>query len=303
MDENKDYAITRESSVADKINGFMKNHLTDIVLVIACAVYIIRGVAKITETGKSIPDIIADGVIAFLFGYVIARFLMLRGLFDGKKSEQFIATMAAYGAVINMITPYIEKLDGWCETKNKDLEKKEKEKILLSAGISYNRYKSAEFDINKCTEQQKIIVKRAENLKLRKLTSSALTSEKKEKANDPFYLGKTAEEYMTQSSVKDFFSKAGLAVVLGYFGVELISDFSWETLLWYALQVAAFLVLGIVKYTSSYLFTTGSLRNRFIAKTNILYEFLNEVKRENEKPPERTEIMEKTEIKEIESDV
>ena len=92
---------------------------------------------------------------------------------------------------------------------------------------------------------------------------------------DPNYLGRSKAQYETKSSIIDIVSRIGIAIIFGYFGVDLIKDFNFINLIWQLFQVSLFLVMGIVKLYQSFIFIKDEFRARIQKKTNILREFSN----------------------------
>jgi hypothetical protein len=276
--------VEKRQNISDKFNDFIINHFMDLIIVFACAVYVLRGLIQVTETGKTIVEIVVDGVIAWVFAYSISRMMVAKGLMTGQKTETYKATMSEYGKVIDLVTPHIDKLPDWCVEKNEKAKKRLQTNLLISAAIKYDTFISDDFDPSKYTDEKRKIIDKARKLKIKELSPQLLTSERKQKADEPFNFGMSADEYMSMKAATGVVFKVLISLVLGYYGVKLITDFSIETLIWYLVQVGIFMLFGSVGYLFSYLFATGALRNRFIAKTNVLYEFLNETKRKEEKP-------------------
>lgn len=124
---------------------------------------------------------------------------------------------------------------------------------------------------------------KAVNLKLTALSGGELTSEGG-KQQDPFYFGRTKAQYETQRGLADVISKFGTAIIFGVYGVELIKDFSYANLIWTTLQVAIFLVMGVIKMYRSYLFVTDEYKGRIWKKIDNLQKFdnyINNLPKEN----------------------
>ena len=125
------------------------------------------------------------------------------------------------------------------------------------------------------TEKARIrCFKKALHLKLTPITAGALTSEGGKK-QDPYNFGRTKGQYETQTSVRDIITKICIAGIFGYYGVRLIQDFNYATLIWNGLQVAIFLIMGCIKMYNSFMFVTGEYRTRIVNKTNNLEMFHN----------------------------
>lgn len=73
----------------------------------------------------------------------------------------------------------------------------------------------------------------------------------------------------------DIISKIGISVIIGYYGVKLIEEFNYATLIWNTLQVGLFLIMGVIKMYQAYSFITDEFRGRIIKKIDNLQKFDN----------------------------
>lgn len=286
--------------MGDKIRVFMQRYMGYLAIVLVSAVYIAAAFIQIDETGKSVARIIADGAIVFLFGTFITQIFDAQGLMNGERDETFRASQKLHGETVVKISPYLDKLEHWCTDKNRENMKLQRTRILSEEGLLYDDYfredgsvipsdmtdVSAE-KLKKKRFSEKIdavrkckCVSRAVRLKLTPLTAGELTSESS-KAQDPYNFGRTKAQYRRQVSFGDLISRSGTAIIFGYYSASLIQDFSYAALIWNALQVAIFILVGVTRMNNSYLFITSEYRGRIVKKINILEMFFNIVSTEN----------------------
>jgi len=273
----------------EKIKDFFKQSIGYFVVAFTCIIYILTALIRIEETGKTIAQIIADGVVAFLLGIFIARMFDLQGMMNGNKTAKVEAARTAHSEIVSKVADYIDRLDAWCEDENRNNYKVERTKILARAGLRYvdcfdeNGVAKdwspdparLENKLTKHLEKRKVRgYNKAVKLKLTSITASDLMSEGG-KQNDKFNFGRTKAEYEKTSSIKDIVSKAGTAIIFGYYGVTLIQDFDYASLIWMALQVAIFLITGVIKMYQSYNFILDEYRVRIIKKIDNLQKFYN----------------------------
>ena len=274
---------------AEKAKQFIKQNIWYIVIFVASIVYISRGIITISDTGKTISEIIVDGSIAFLYGLFINRIFDIQGMMQGDRNERVQKTYTLHSDIVTKISPYIDKLDYWCEKKNKEALKTARIRVLGRVGLKYEDCfsddgvaKEYKIDESKFYSNNKIIKKNEKlkyktflsacNLRLTLLTTSALTSEGV-KENDPFNFGPTKRQYETRKSFQDVIFKVGIAVITGLYGVKLIENFSWAFLIWTGLQVVLFLLIGAFQMYRTYLFVVDDFRNRIIKKIDRLEQF------------------------------
>lgn len=272
--------------MSEKTKDFIKNNAGYLAVAAVCIVYMATAFVTVGETGKSIGAIIADGAVSFFLGAFITHLLDLQGLMLGESDPKMIATHNDHSKLVMKISPNIDKLDEWCEQRNREALRIARVRILASAGIKYENYFDGddpkEFAFEKCsTLSARIkqlsryrIYKKALKPKLTPLSSGTLTSEGG-KIDDVNYLGMTKGEYEARVGAQDIISKIALSLVFGYYGVDMLANFSPATLIWRALQTGIFLVMGTIKLYRSYRFIVDDYRNRVIKKTDYLQKFDN----------------------------
>ena len=283
--------------MAEKVKQFLKDNICYIVVVLVSLIYVASGLVRIGETGKTISEIIADGVVSLLLGFFLDVLFDLQGLSEGERDKDVQEVYKEHGKVVVDINPYIDKLDDWCEKKNINNLKLQRLKILSMAGMKYDdafdekgvakpfvfedlsKYKDKR-QLKKAKREEKRRYKcylKAVNLKIKELSAGVLTSEGNN-SSDLNDLGRTKQDYERRSSTKSFVSKVGTGIIFGYFGIELLMNPSWEMLIWRAFQLAIFLIMGLIRLYSSRMFMTDEFKGRMIKKTNHLKMFKNEHK-------------------------
>ena len=273
----------------EKIRDFFKQNIGYFIVALVSIVYIATAFITVDETGKTIGEIIADTAVVFFLGLFINRVFDLQGMMNGDRDERVQMAIVTHGETVVKISPYIDKLDDWCKLKNEENLKVQRTRVLASEGMRYEDYfnedgsaKDFKPDEEKLknktlrkTEKARIrCFKKALHLKLTPITAGALTSEGGKK-QDPYNFGRTKGQYETQTSVRDIITKICIAGIFGYYGVRLIQDFNYATLIWNGLQVAIFLIMGCIKMYNSFMFVTGEYRTRIVNKTNNLEMFHN----------------------------
>lgn len=294
----------------EKVKDFFKQNIGYFVVGFVSIIYIMTAFLTIDTTGKTVAQIAADGAIAFCLGLFINRIFDLQGMMSGDREERVKATIEEHGKIVLRVSPYIDKLDAWCNAENENNYKIQRTKILARVGLRYDDCfdnqgvaKSWTPDAEKMQDRtlRKIEMKKlygfhkAVNLKLTALSAGGLTSEGG-KQQDPFYFGRTKVQFETQRGFWDILTKFGIAIIFGYYGVKLIENFNYVNLIWTTLQVGIFLVMGVIKMYQSYVFVTDEFRGRIIKKIDNLQKFENYInalpKGELEKPKEETKITE-----------
>lgn len=296
--------------MAEKIKKFLKENICYIVVVLVSLIYVASGLVRIGETGKTISEIIADGVVSLLLGFFLDVLFDLQGLSEGERDDEVQKVYKEHGEIIVEINPIIDDLDDWCDKKNVANLKLQRLKILSMAGLKYDDVfdddgvaKPFEFkDLSIITDSKQRRKEKKEenrrykcylkavNYKIKELSSGVLTSEGNN-SSDLNDLGRTKQDYERKSSTKSFVSKVGTGIIFGYFGIDLIKNPSWEMLIWRAFQLAIFLIMGLIRLYSSRMFMTDEFKGRMIKKTNHLKMFRNEYKQKENKATESKEVV------------
>ena len=287
----------------DKVKDFFKNSVGYIAIFLLCALYLCVSFITISKTGKTVVEIVADTALAFVFGVCLNSIFELQGMLEGDRDPRMLATSKLHAETIDRISPHIEELSDWCETRNDEAIKVQRVRILASHGLKYDDcfdedsvalpytpgvYRTIDgLSRWKKHKEQKRIKKmeknryrgyeRAVQLTITPLTASVLTSEGG-KANDPFYLGRTKLEYERTQTIKSVITRILTAMIFGYYGASLIEDFKWSSLIWVVLQVGIFVACGVMSYYTALMFVTDEYRGRIIKKIDNLQAFENFIK-------------------------
>ncbi len=289
--------------MGEKTKNFFRNNIGYMAVAIIVAIYIATSVITMGRTGKTIGEIISDGAVVLFLGLFINRIFDLQGMMNGERQERVQSTIMLHGEVVTRISPHIDKLDRWCEEQNSEALRMQRTKILAGEGMKYSDYfdengGAKSFVINEEKLKNKHLrgdelrrikcYRKALRLRLTPITAGSLTSEGGKK-QDPFFFGRTKSQYERQAAIKDIISKIAVACLFGYYGAELVQDFSWASLVWKVLQVGIFLIMGVIKMYQSYMFVTDEYRGRIVKKIDNLQKFENYI---NALPKEEAKTME-----------
>ena len=274
-----------EKNIAEKIKDAVQSNFGYIAVVIVSATYIATSFITITESGKSIPRIIADGLLAFIVGVLLNRMFELQGLINGDADVRVKASVKRHSETVEAVAPHLDELDEWCEMKNAEALARARRTYLSHHGMRYKDYFTEDgipipFIPAPCKTRKekradwvrKKHFEHAVNIKLTRLSAGILISDTGD-PNDPYFLGRSKMEYGKQSARSDVASKTILAALFGYFGVSILQDFSVAGLIWTILQLAVFLLMGAIKMEQSFMYVTDEYRSRISKKTDILQMF------------------------------
>lgn len=280
--------------MGEKARDFLKKNIGYMIVGLLSAIYIATSVITMGKTGKTFGEIMADGAVVLFLGVFINRIFDLQGMMNGEREERVQDTIRMHGEAVVRVSPYLDRLDGWCDEKNAEALKMQRTKILAGEGMRYDDYfddkgGAKTFVVNKDRLKDKYLrgdeikrlrcYRKALRLKLTPLTASGLTSEGGKK-QDPYYLGRTKSQYERGATISDVVTKVIIACLFGYYGAELVQDFSYADLIWKALQIGIFFITGVIKMYQSYMFIVDEYRGRIIKKIDNLQKFENHINSE-----------------------
>lgn len=280
--------------MGEKARDFLKKNIGYMVVGLVSAIYIATSVITMGKTGKTFGEIMADGAVVLFLGVFVNRIFDLQGMMNGDREEMVQETIRLHGEAVVRVSPYLDRLDKWCEEKNEEALKMQRTKILASEGMRYDDYFDEKggaklFVVNKDRLKDKFLrgdeikrlrcFRKALRLKLTPLTASGLTSEGGKK-QDPYYLGRTKSQYERGATISDVITKVIIACLFGYYGAELVQDFSYADLIWKALQIGIFFITGVIKMYQSYMFVVDEYRGRIVKKIDNLQMFENYINSE-----------------------
>ena len=118
---------------------------------------------------------------------------------------------------------------------------------------------------------------KAVNLKIKELTVDTLTFDGGSNDN-PFDFGKSKRDFSKSKNATDIITRVIMAVIFGYFGVTLVSEINFATIIWNALQIVMYITSGIVGMYSTYMWIVDDYRQGVMKKVDYLKRFVAQLK-------------------------
>ena len=246
-------------------------------------VYVSSSLILISKTGKSVYEIIGTGFISLTVGSLISGSFRSIGIRRGEEDERTVLAIKAHAQIVKEIMESADGLDEFCERENKIAIKRIRTKILSRVGLKYDDCFDEngickELNLNKDKESRRKNRKikkayvSAVNLKIKELTSGALTSDGG-KSDDPFNFGKSKGGYSKTRSISDIFVRILMAIIFGYFGVSLVSEINFATIIWNTLQIVMYVSSGIIGMYSAFTWIVEDYRQGINKKIDYLKKF------------------------------
>lgn len=123
--------------MSEKAKEILSNIFGYIIIVFTCVLYVLTAIFALNPTGKTIWQIIGDGILVLCMGITMDHLFSIQGIVNGMKSKLVNSTMVLYGQTVEKINSYINRLGEWCHKKNRRTYKEQRTKILSRAGLRY----------------------------------------------------------------------------------------------------------------------------------------------------------------------
>ena len=189
-------------------------------------------------------------------------------------TTKFLRTLKVYQDSKNRVAEKTQYIPAFCSYKNKQLYENTKRDIVEGANISYDYYVSEKFDPLKLENWQQEALLEVEKIKIGRITPSDLLQEKTSKSKIQSHLPISPEKHKTNYLITSFIQKiitsalSGMVVALG------VVLGNWVLGLTYGFTVLLSFITANITGAD---YANSGLRQRYIAKADLLNEFHNMV--------------------------
>ena len=210
--------------------------------------------------------------ITIMISVFVAQINYTTSINSAKNTTKFLKTQKVFQDVKSKISKHTQYIPMFCAYKNKQLYDDEKRRIIESADITYEFFKSDKFDINKLEKWQLDILKGIKKIKVKRISSSDLLQEKNSRSKTISLLPISPEDHKknyTMTSIVQKIISSALSGMTVAFGVVLGN---WVLGLTYGATVLLSFIMANITGAD---YANNGLRQRYIAKADLLNEFDN----------------------------
>jgi hypothetical protein len=189
-----------------------------------------------------------------------------------RNTDIFVKTLSHYQKTKEKIEKHTQYIPDFCAYKNKQAFDMAKRAIIESADINYQYYLSDEFKYHSLQDWQKKLLKDIEKIKVKRIQTSDLLQEHGFTTKNIQILPMSEKEHQRMYTIRGGIQRVVSSILSGTvvaFGVVLGN---WVLGITYGMVVVMSFVSAIVIASD---FVTSTLRNRYIAKADLLNEFDN----------------------------
>lgn len=297
----------------EKAKNGLVNSVGFIVVFAVVVIYIAKSFVEISATGKTVTEIIADGILALIFGWAIKMILGYQGILTGMSLKSYKDTQESHAQAVTQAEPYLPQLASFCDRENAALRIKKRRLILSKKLLNYDdvfcdnpavldevinkrmemirgdvridandlKSKIANFKLKHAREKERKeilkCVRKANNVHFDELTAQKLTTDGGREEN-PFRFAEPLTKRMGKKAVSSLPMAIVFAVVFGYYGYQMIENPSWATIIGGLIQVGSYLIVGTLQFIKELLYVTDTYRKSIVRKIDIIDRFVAEAK-------------------------
>lgn len=296
----------------EKFKNGVINSIGFIVVGAVVVVFMAKNFVEIGESGKTVSEIIADGIFALVFGWAIKMLLGYQGILSGMNSKKVLDTLNQQATAIKKIECYLPLLPKFCDRENAELRIKRRKLILSKELISYedvfcddssrlqevikekcenirddatridakdlrSKLRQAKLFFKRKLKKRAILrcVRKANNVHFAELTQHSLTTDGG-RNNNPYKFPEPLAKHISKKAILSLPISILFAVVFGYYGYRLVDNPTWATVIGGLIQIGSFLAVGTLQFLKEYLYSTDTYRKGTVRKIDILERFYAE---------------------------
>lgn len=264
MDLNELKEDLKENSVK-----YIKSIATDLVVVLVGVAYVFYKMVTL-ETNQINPLVlIAESIMGIICGIVIKQALGENGFSKGYNSQTWSDEIELYNQACNTANPYMERVGNYYLCEEIELKRTYRRQHLLACRMRYENW--FDFDGNyigtldqesKLTRKQKRCLEKCIKVKIYipNLFSEYGT------ATDEYTHKETTDKTQKAKNLGRNTISAILVAIVGVYFVPMINSWSWASFISATMQVALWVIFGVLQLYTNYDFVVhtkvASLRNK-----------------------------------------
>lgn len=236
---------------------YIKSFAMDIVVVIVAVAYVLYQMVRLETTNINPLILIAQALMGIICGVVIKAALGENGFSKGYNSDFYREEEEKYNSACNSALPYMDRVDNFYQSEEIDKKKKYRMKHLQGIRLKYDdwfdnegNFIKAKEDIKKLDFKQRYVLKKCINVKIYVLNlfgQYEISSEQdtRKEITDRVQRGKN----MTKNTIS-----ATLIAIIGVYFVPVLNNWSWASFFSSTLQVAMWVLFGVLQLYTNYNF-------------------------------------------------
>ena len=269
------------------IKKFFFKNIGILLIILVSALYIVKGLYTLEESGRTVLQILGDGILSASVGFIIGHLMRQTGISYGNDDTELIKARSFHARLLDKASEHIELLDDFCLEESLLAKRTVRQRILSASGLKYAdcfqedgtptgliiRVRDGETKEERALlRKKKRALSQAQRLKMTPLTPASLSVDGS-KSNDPVDFGRTEGEYLVKRSGRDILSKIAFGLIFGYYAIRLTEGGGMEDVLWASFQIAIYLIFGASQMIQAYMFVKTEIYSRIMRKADTLQKF------------------------------
>ena len=255
---------------------YIKGLAMDIVVIFVGVAYVFYQMITLEPTQVNPLVLIAEAIMGIICGVMIKQALGENGFSKGYNSKTWSEEYELYNSACNTANPYMEKVGNYNLCKEIEIRRDCRRTILLGARLKYDdwfdyegNYIGTEEALNKLERWQKHRLNKCVKIKIY--------------VPNLFSEHSTALKEYTHKEVTDSVQKAKnlgrntlsavLVAIIGVYFVPMINSWSWASFISATMQVALWVIFGVLQLYTNYDFVVTTKVNLLREKKRLIKEF------------------------------
>lgn len=238
---------------------YIKTIAMDIIVVLVAIAYIFYQMVGLQVTNTNPLVLIAQAFMGIVCGVAIKQALGENGFSRGYNSKFWLDEEEKYNAACNTANPYMERVDNFYQYEEIEKKRNYRRAKLQGARLKYDQWfdKDGNYigsieNFNKLDKKQKRVLNKCIKIKIYPLNLFSqydISNEKwtKKEPTDRAQRGKNA----TRNTIS-----ATLIAIIGVYFIPFLSGWSWASFISSTMQVAMWVLFGILQLFTNYNFVT-----------------------------------------------
>lgn len=251
----------RVESVVDELKTnpvrYIKSFAMDFVVVIVAIAYVLYQMVKLETTELNPLVLIAQAIIGIICGVVIKQALGENGFSKGYNSDFYLEEEKKYNAQCNKALPYMDRVDNFYQCEEIDKKKRYRLQHLQGARLKYDNWFNADGEYigtkeeyDKLDKKQKRVLNKCIRVKIYVLN---LFGQYEISSDQDTRKEVTDRAQRSKNMTKNTLS-ATLIAIIGVYFVPVLNNWSWASFFSSTLQVAMWVLFGILQLYTNYNF-------------------------------------------------
>lgn len=238
---------------------YIKTIAMDIIVVLVAIAYIFYQMVGLQVTDTNPLVLIAQAFMGIVCGVAIKQALGENGFSRGYNSKFWLDEEEKYNAACNTANPYMERVDNFYQYEEIEKKRNYRRAKLQGARLKYDQWfdKDGNYigsieNFKKLDKKQKKVLNKCIKIKIYPLNLFSqydISNEKwtKKEPTDRAQRGKNA----TRNTIS-----ATLIAIIGVYFIPFLSGWSWASFISSTMQVAMWVLFGILQLFTNYNFVT-----------------------------------------------